>query len=57
MNSVEDIKKVCVVGAGAMGRQIAYGCALHGYDTFCTDSYAPSLEAAQKWRKIILPED
>jgi len=34
---VEDIKRVCVVGSGTMGSQIAQQCALHGYDVVLND--------------------
>jgi 3-hydroxybutyryl-CoA dehydrogenase len=34
---VEDIKRICVVGSGTMGSQIAQQCALHGYDVVLND--------------------
>ena len=34
---IDDIKKICVVGAGNMGHQIATLCALQGFQTTCTD--------------------
>jgi len=35
--NVDDIKRICVVGAGTMGSQIAQQCALHGYDVALSD--------------------
>lgn len=29
---VEDIKRVLIIGAGIMGQQISFQCAMHGYD-------------------------
>ena len=40
------MKKLMVVGAGAMGRQIALQCALQGMDVSLTDSAGAALEAA-----------
>ncbi len=41
--------KIAVIGAGAMGRQIALHCALHGFDVQLNDSVGASLEAATKF--------
>ena len=46
---LEDIKKVCVAGAGQMGRQIALNCAIHGYDTYLTDTILEVLEKVRTW--------
>ena len=46
---VTDVKKVCVAGAGLMGRQIALNAAIHGFDTYLTDSVADVLTAVEKW--------
>jgi 3-hydroxybutyryl-CoA dehydrogenase len=43
-----DIRRVCVIGAGAMGRQIALNTALYGYTVVLTDASVDVLEAA--WR-------
>jgi 3-hydroxybutyryl-CoA dehydrogenase len=43
-----DVKKVLVVGAGAMGRQIAMLCALSGRDVALVDVDAGMLTAAEK---------
>ncbi len=40
------MERVTVVGAGAMGRQIALQCALHGWWVVLSDSRADSLESA-----------
>jgi 3-hydroxybutyryl-CoA dehydrogenase len=32
---IHDIKKITVVGSGAMGSQIAMVCALAGYNVLC----------------------
>lgn len=45
----EDIKKVCVTGAGQMGRQIALNCAIYGYDTYLTDTFHEILDKVQIW--------
>ncbi len=34
---IEDVKKVVVLGAGTMGQQIGFQCALHGYDVTLYD--------------------
>jgi len=47
--SIGVIKNVCIVGGGAMGRQIALNCALHGYNATVTDSDNKVLESAAKW--------
>jgi len=38
------INRVLIVGAGTMGRQIGYQCALHGFDTVIYDVNEPALE-------------
>lgn len=43
---IEDVKNVCVVGAGNMGHQISLQCALSGYKTVCTDVIPAVLEKA-----------
>ncbi|MBQ9424222.1 MAG: 3-hydroxyacyl-CoA dehydrogenase family protein [Pyramidobacter sp.] len=44
-----DIKKVCVAGAGQMGRQIALNTAIHGYDVYLTDTIAAVLDKVKVW--------
>lgn len=43
------IKKVTVIGAGTMGKQIALNCAIHGIETNLTDSFTEALEKAGAW--------
>ncbi len=52
---VEDIKKICVVGAGNMGHQISLLCAIHGYKTTCTDVVSEILKKAEKFADTYLP--
>jgi 3-hydroxybutyryl-CoA dehydrogenase len=52
---VEDIKNICVVGAGNMGHQIALLCAIHGYKTTCTDVLPEILKKAEKFADTYLP--
>jgi 3-hydroxybutyryl-CoA dehydrogenase len=52
---VEDIKKICVVGAGNMGHQISLLCAIHGYKTTCTDVVPEILKKAEKFADTYLP--
>lgn len=49
MGEVPCIERVCVVGAGAMGRQIALHTALHGYLVSLTDSSETALREARRW--------
>ena len=44
-----DVKKVCVAGAGQMGRQIALNCAIHGFDTYLTDTIPEVLDKVKVW--------
>jgi 3-hydroxybutyryl-CoA dehydrogenase len=46
---IEDVKNVCVVGAGNMGHQISLQCALSGFKTVCTDVVPAVLEKAAKF--------
>ncbi len=52
---VEDIKNICVVGAGNMGHQISLLCAIHGYKTTCTDIVPDILRKAEKFADTYLP--
>lgn len=55
---IEDVKRVAVVGAGAMGRQIAMNCCLngrdHGYIVTLCDSFPKAVESASAWAKDYL---
>lgn len=50
---IEEIKNVTVVGAGAMGQQIAMNTALNGraqgYKVYLCDSFPSAIEKATKW--------
>lgn len=50
---IEDVKTVVVVGAGAMGRQIAMNTALngraYGYRVINCDSFEKAVESAEAW--------
>ncbi len=46
---IENIKKVSVVGAGLMGKQIALNNAIHGYDSWLNDSITEVLPKVQEW--------
>lgn len=49
-----EIKKICVVGGGAMGRQIALCASIHGYDATVYDLKPEVLEAVEAWKEDYL---
>lgn len=49
MKSIDDIKKIAVVGAGVMGRGIALAAAMKGYSSVLYDINAEVLEKAAKY--------
>ncbi|MDD6159705.1 MAG: 3-hydroxyacyl-CoA dehydrogenase family protein [Oscillospiraceae bacterium] len=49
-----DIKKVCVVGGGLMGRQIALCAAINGYDVAVYDSFPGVPEKVAAWEEEYL---
>jgi len=53
--TVNDIKSICVVGAGNMGHQISLLCAIHGYKTTCSDIIPDILKKAEKFADTYLP--
>jgi 3-hydroxybutyryl-CoA dehydrogenase len=53
--TINDIKNICVVGAGNMGHQISLLCAIHGYKTSCTDVIPDILKKAEKFADTYLP--
>jgi len=53
--TINDIKNICVVGAGNMGHQISLLCAIHGYKTSCTDVIPDILKKAEKFTDTYLP--
>ncbi len=46
-----EIKKICVVGGGLMGRQIALCAAIHGFDATVYDLKQEVLDAVAEWHK------
>ena len=52
---INGIKNIAVVGAGNMGHQIALLCAMHGYQTKCTDVKPEILAKAQAFADSYLP--
>ena len=53
---VEDIRKICVIGAGNRGHQIALSAALAGYKVSCMDISQEMLSKAEKFARTYLPE-
>ncbi|WP_027718215.1 3-hydroxyacyl-CoA dehydrogenase family protein [Desulfovirgula thermocuniculi] len=51
-----EVKKICVVGAGNMGHQIALAAALAGYNVKCTDVSPEALRRAEEFANRYLPE-
>ena len=47
--NIDDIKNICVVGAGNMGHQISLLCAMSGYKTTCTDINEEILKKAEEF--------
>ncbi len=47
--TINDVKKVCVIGGGLMGRQIALNTAVYGYDVWLNDSFPGVLQKVQEW--------
>ena len=44
-----EIKKICVVGGGLMGRQIALCAAINGYEATVYDLKSEVLDAVKQW--------
>lgn len=53
--TIDDVKNICVVGAGNMGHQISLLCAIHGYKTTCTDISEEMLKKAENFANTYLP--
>ncbi len=53
---IEDLKKVCVAGGGAMGRQIALNTAIHGYDVVAVETNNLVRESIEEWKNKYLEE-
>ncbi len=47
--TIDDVRQVGVVGAGAMGRQIALNTAFHGYPVALWDASGDQMAGAKKW--------
>ena len=47
--NIDDVKKICVVGSGLMGTQIALNMARYGYTVALTDSSPEALAKAEAW--------
>ncbi len=54
--TIAGINKICVVGAGNMGHQIALCCAVAGYQVKCTDIKAEILKTAENFADTYLPK-
>ena len=52
---IDDVKNVCVVGAGNMGHQISLLCAIYGYKTKCSDVVPEMLKKADNFVNNYLP--
>ncbi len=48
---INDLKKVCVVGGGLMGRQIALNTAIYGYEVSLYDSVPEVMDKVNAWAK------
>ena len=52
--AIDEIKRICVVGAGTMGHQIALQCATHNYDVDLVETSEEILgNAREKIRKVL----
>jgi 3-hydroxybutyryl-CoA dehydrogenase len=51
-----EVKTIAVIGAGTMGRGIAYAAAFGGYSTILEDISAPRLDEAVRWIKQAFDE-
>jgi 3-hydroxybutyryl-CoA dehydrogenase len=54
--TIDDVKSIAVVGAGAMGSQIAMVCALAGYNTVVCDALPEAVKKAEAWAARWLEE-
>ncbi len=52
--NIDDIKQICVVGAGTMGSQIAQQCALNGYAVNLTDANEAVLQRGLESNRSLL---
>ncbi|HEY7675710.1 MAG TPA: 3-hydroxyacyl-CoA dehydrogenase family protein, partial [Candidatus Methylomirabilis sp.] len=54
--AIDDVKRIAVVGAGAMGSQIAMVCALAGYEASVCDAAPEAVKKAEAWAAKWLDE-
>ncbi len=54
--SIKKINKVGIVGAGTMGRRIAYGCVIKGKETRLYDIAPEALKSAQQAIQVLIEE-
>jgi 3-hydroxybutyryl-CoA dehydrogenase len=53
--NIDDVKSICIVGAGNMGHQISTLCAMKGFKTTCTDIDEKTLKKAEAFVDQYLP--
>lgn len=53
--NIDDIKNICVIGAGNMGHQISLQCAIKGFNTVCFDISEDQLKKAEGFADSYLP--
>jgi len=53
--NIDQVKNICVVGAGNMGHQISLQCAIRGYKTVCTDIMEEMVKKAENFANTYLP--
>ena len=51
---IDEVRNICVVGAGTMGSQIAQQCALYGFPVWLTDTDGQQLEKALQSNRALL---
>lgn len=54
MNAAQ-IRTIAIIGAGNMGHQVSTLCAMHGFETYVTDSSGEQLDRARKFVAEYLP--
>ncbi|ACL04332.1 3-Hydroxybutyryl-CoA dehydrogenase (NAD-binding) [Desulfatibacillum aliphaticivorans] len=53
--NIDDVKNICIIGAGNMGHQISLQCAIKGYNTTCFDISEEQLKKAEAFADSYLP--
>lgn len=54
--NIDNVKKICVIGAGNMGHQISICAAMAGFEVSCQDISQDMLDKAQKFAQTYLAE-